>query len=100
MDEEGVTSAPSPRSEPAKKPTTYVLLRKMAGYDDSGPLYEEIARIEATSREAAWEEAKVRCPVVVPEEGEEEFLQLVPNRFWRQIRSYTEREVQSRIEGL
>jgi hypothetical protein len=95
--EEGSASATSRSSEPAQEergPTVYVLLRLQplqveanAGLAARAHApWEEIARIEAKSREAAWEEAKRRCPVIVPTEpGVEEHLQLVPVRFWRQI---------------
>lgn len=68
--------------------TVYVLLLLHEGLelgDHKVTAWREIAQIEAASREAAWEEAKRRCPIVVPDEGEERHCQLVPLRFFRKI---------------
>lgn len=93
--------------------TVYVLLllHRDVELDDvvtatSGTLsvWEEIAQIEAASREAAWEEAKRRCPIVVPDEGEERHCQLIPLRFFRKITARQKPVVpqppQLEVEGL
>lgn len=96
-----------------KARTTYVLLVLREADTPSGgkenewathPIeaWEEIARIKAASREAAWEEAKRRCPAILPtEDGAESHAQLVPERFWRKITATLRRpEPQVEVTGL
>lgn len=84
--------------------TVYVLMRRAEdpGVVGVDAVWHEIARIPAASREAAWEEAKRTCPVVVPEpDGEDELCQLIPERFFKQIRSYNRQPPpQPGVEGL
>lgn len=68
-----------------------------------GGAWQELGRIRAASRAAAWEEAKRRYPQVKPAEpGLETRCQLVPKRFFQTItaRAKPPLEPELEVEGL
>jgi hypothetical protein len=106
----GTTVEPKPAEEPTSErgPTEYVVLRLRELYesDEEGgkPIdcWEKLAVVTGATRAAAYAEAKVRVPVIVPtENGQREVVQLVPMRFWRTITAgVVVREPELEVDGL